>query len=222
MVQHHPSDDILVEFAAGSIRSHLALCVLVHMKYCSRCRTQVHNFSALGGSLISELPPEPLTEDLFNKVLERIDLTRQECTTAPATEQLLEKWLPHGLSNLTWRKQWFKLYEYVLVVPKRGHWRLTLQKISAGGTAPEHGHCGREATVVLQGGFSDEMGAYDEGDFVIRDDSHIHRPRALENEDCICLAYFEAPARLTGPIGRWLEKFRDIFVSQDDILPSPH
>ncbi len=220
MVQHHPSDDILVEFAAGNIRCHMALCVAMHLKHCPHCRDQIHQLSAVGGSLIYELTPEPLADGLFDKVLERIDLTHQlhVAETACDDTHLLQKWLPQGLANIPWHKQWFKLYEHVLEVPKIGHWRLTLQKITAGGVAPVHGHYGREISVVLQGGFSDEMGVYEEGDFVLRDNSHTHRPRALENRDCICLSYCEAPVRLTGPVGRWLEKFRDMFVDRDDFF----
>ncbi len=216
MVQHHPSDDTLVEYAAGNIKSHLALCVSVHLQNCPQCRTQVQKLSTLGGALLETLPCEALDDAVFERILERVELVHPEPEVEAAANPL-GAWLPDGLADLSWRKQWFKLYEYVLEVPKQGRWRLALQKISAGGIAPLHGHYGREVTVVLEGGFSDEMGVYEVGDFIVRDGNHNHRPRALEHKDCICLTYMEAPVRLTGPVGRWLERFRDMFLNQEDL-----
>ncbi|ABC33257.1 Anti-sigma factor [Hahella chejuensis KCTC 2396] len=213
MSQHHPSDDILMEYAAGCASPHLALCVAVHLQYCPHCRAGIQRLNALGGEMLQQLPQEDLNEALFERIMLRIELEE----SAPATlqkpvEDLLQRWLPEGLSAVSWRKQWFKVYEYVLEVSRKGRQRLSLQKIAAGGRAPLHAHYGQEVTVVLQGGFSDELGVYEEGDFVIRSGDQRHRPRALENEDCICLAYLDAPVCLAGPIGRWIERFRRLFM----------
>jgi len=212
MTMHHPADDILVDFSAGSVSSHLALCVSMHLQFCDVCKEKVTRMQILGGVLLEDLPDAPLQDGLFSTILDRIDL----CDGAPkkAEADPLEKlkaFLPQGLVNISWRKQWFKLSEYVLEAPKQGSWRLALQKISAGGVAPFHGHHGREVTVVLEGGFSDESGVYNKGDFIICDGSKQHRPQAFRNEDCICLTYLEAPVRLEGPVGRWIERFRNLF-----------
>ncbi len=218
MIKHHPSDDILVEFSAGSLPSHLALCVSVHLQYCSTCRATVSRMQTLGGELLRGMDGVELSDGLFDAILDRVELSESvQRTQVVKPIDLLRKWLPDGLQGLNWRKQWFKLSEYVLEVPDKGNWRFSLQRISAGGIAPFHGHRGNEVTVVLKGGFSDESGAYDEGDFIIKAPGDRHKPQAFQNEDCICLTYLEAPVSLAGPLGKWIEKFKALFGSQDAV-----
>jgi len=76
--------------------------------------------------------------------------------------------------------------------------------VKAGAALPQHTHEGAEYTLLLTGGFSDETGHYRRGDVAIADPSIDHRPVADEGEDCICLAVTDAPLRLTGRFGRYL------------------
>lgn len=215
MTHHHPDDDLLLEFSAGSVSPHIALCVSVHLKYCRQCRETLDRMQILGGVLLESIEEEPLGDSLFNSIMDKIDHYTEDPVAVPEGPlSLLKKWLPDGLNGLSWRTQWFKLSEVVLEIPKSGYWRLALQRINAGGIAPLHGHGGREVTVVLQGGFSDETGVYETGDFVICDGSERHKPQAFRNEDCICLTYLEAPVRLEGPIGKWIERFRSLFLKE--------
>jgi len=59
----------------------------------------------------------------------------------------------------------------------------------------------------LKGGFSDIMGHYRRGDIAVADGDVDHRPRADNGGDCICFAVTDAPVRLTGLIGRFLQRF---------------
>jgi putative transcriptional regulator len=71
---------------------------------------------------------------------------------------------------------------------------------------PSHTHEGSEITLVLRGGFSDATGHYRRGDIAIADSEVDHRPRADEDEDCICFAVTDAPLRLTGPVARFVQR----------------
>ena len=218
MTNYHPDNEVLLEFSAGTVSSHFALCVSVHLKYCKQCRETVARMQAVGGVLFEELPSTPVSDGLFDRILDRVEHYGDRQVESEAEPlSLLKGWLPDGLKNLSWRKQWFKLSEVVLEVPKSGNWRLALQRISAGGIAPLHGHHGREVTVVLQGGFSDESGVYNEGDFIICDGENKHRPQAFRNEDCICLTFLEAPVSLEGPVGRWIERFKGLFGTKEPL-----
>ena len=83
----------------------------------------------------------------------------------------------------------------------------SLLRIRAGGFIPTHRHRGTEMTLVLQGGFSDATGTYHRGDFLMRGSEDEHAPRALDDEDCICLAVLDAPLRFTGWQHRWMNPF---------------
>lgn len=85
--------------------------------------------------------------------------------------------------------------------------RAVLYRIRAGRKLPQHSHEGAEVTLVLQGGFTDETGHYRRGDMVIADEHLDHVPVADVDEECICFAVMDAPLRLTGPIGRLVNRF---------------
>lgn len=85
--------------------------------------------------------------------------------------------------------------------------RAVLYRIRAGRKMPQHSHEGAEVTLVLQGGFTDETGHYRRGDMVIADEHLDHVPVADADEECICFAVMDAPLRLTGPIGRLVNRF---------------
>lgn len=122
----------------------------------------------------------------------------------------LEGYLPAELNDLAWHHQTREISKFDLtaLLGVKG-FQVGLQKIKAGARVPRHTHEGFEYTVILRGGFSDELGVYHAGDFISRDTSHHHSPTALQNEDCICLTVLNAPLKFTGwyrilnPFMRW-------------------
>jgi putative transcriptional regulator len=170
MSRHHPTDDLLVEYAAGSTSASLALCLSVHLKYCPRCQATVNRLTLLGSVLFESQPGAAVPDEMFDRIMARIDsvdalaASRVRDTPVKQARRLLHSWLPSGgWQTVMWKQQWFKVYEFLLELSADGRQRLALQKINAGGRAPTHGHHGREITVVLEGGFSDEEGIYEEG-----------------------------------------------------------
>jgi ChrR Cupin-like domain len=77
-----------------------------------------------------------------------------------------------------------------------------------GSAIPAHTHAGLEAVLVLQGGFSDAHGHYVRGDIAVADPTIDHRPVADPAEECIIFIVQEAQVRLTGPIGRLIQRVR--------------
>ena len=53
-VQHHPSDETLLRFAAGTLTAGIRLVVGVHVDGCPRCGVQVGCFEAIGGAMLDE------------------------------------------------------------------------------------------------------------------------------------------------------------------------
>ena len=109
-----------------------------------------------------------------------------------AIDAALEEQLPAYLNKFVGRSplNWRSLSSSLSVAPisvGETAYELALHKIDAGGTTPSHDHRGMELTVVLKGSFSDEHGVYHEGDFLIREPGHVHRPAAAQNKACICL-----------------------------------
>lgn len=224
MSAHHPDDLTLLDYSAGSLGLAQALAVSVHLGYCNQCQSQLRKLNTLGGVLLEETTPASVganddqipeqshsqTQELdkgFEALMARIEA---EPVEPPKRETIgfhnpLERYLPASLDDLDWQQQTREIAKFDLTnVVDMGSARVALQKIKAGAKVPVHTHRGNELTVVLKGGFSDELGVYHAGDYIARDPSHKHSPTALQNEDCVCLTVLDAPMKFTGPLMRWL------------------
>jgi len=76
---------------------------------------------------------------------------------------------------------------------RHGRSRVYLTKSAPGAGIGLHTHYGNELTLVLSGGFSDEMGSYTLGDIVLTTPEINHTPIADDDGDCITLAMTDAP-----------------------------
>lgn len=227
MSAHHPDDLTLLEYSAGSLGLAQALAVSVHLGFCMQCQSQLRKLNALGGILLSEANPASIganddqnseqgdaqahsLDEGFDALMARLeseepDAQKPDTAETKGYHNPLERYLPSSIDDLDWQQQTREIAKFDLTnVVDMGSARVALQKIKAGAKVPVHTHRGNELTVVLKGGFSDELGVYHAGDYIARDPSHHHSPTALQNEDCICLTVLDAPMRFTGPLMRWL------------------
>ncbi len=208
----HPTQELLVEYAAGTLPKAQGICIAVHMHYCTDCQVTLEKLKVVGAQIWEEGPPVKVTDNCKSAVMSVLDSIEQESkenlvTAVPseASETIpkpLWKWIPSGFDALNWH-----LYLPILSVAhltENEGYQLALHKIKAGGKVVSHTHRGDEITVVLKGCFSDQYGHYKEGDFVHRDGSHSHAPMASQDGDCICLTVLKEPVKLTSWWGRVL------------------
>lgn len=214
MPTHHPGEEILLAYSAGSLREPVALVVATHLALCPACRAEVERFDAVGGALIEDLKPEAVSETSIGDLLARLHDPVHESPAAPVgrsekpdpTVPLpLRDYLGSGLDGLPWKTHG-GLSEAELL-QENADYRVRVMRIKAGTAMPWHTHEGSELTLVLAGGFTDEDKHYLRGDVAVADPTVNHRPVADPGEDCLCLAVTDAPLRLTGPIGRFLNRF---------------
>jgi putative transcriptional regulator len=214
MPTHHPGDDLLIAYAAGSQEEPVALVVATHLALCPRCRKEVARLEELGGVLLEAQEPEALGEDSLKRVLARLDEAAADAPARPEREitkvdplvpRPLRDYVGDGFDRLDWTS--FRGLKKVELLPEAPGFRTRLMRIKSGTAMPTHTHEGTELTLVLAGGFSDEQGHYLRGDIAEADPSVDHRPVADPGEDCLCLAVTDAPLRLTGRFGRLLNPF---------------
>jgi putative transcriptional regulator len=110
--------------------------------------------------------------------------------------------IPGSLDDLEWRSPMKNLKVTHLMTDESGL-IIGLHHMKAGGRVPNHQHRGDEISVVLEGGFSDELGSYGPGDYIFRTEDDVHSPQADAHEDCLMLSVVSAPVKLTGALG-WL------------------
>lgn len=188
-VTHHPGDELLLGYAAGSLTPAVALIVGTHLHFCEVCRTSVRLGEKIGGVLLETTAPEPLSEDALPKILARLDdrhAVRRGVRSSDDTPSPLRAFLGHDVSQVRWRKMGSNLSYRTLY--RRGPLAVRLLRGKPGAGVGHHTHRGTEYTLVLSGGFKDETGAYAPGDFQIASGTTTHNPIADPGEDCINLA----------------------------------
>jgi len=211
---HHPSEDLLLEYASGTQREPVALLIATHLALCPQCRDHTRTLEAIGGALLEQLAPAPVAQDSFAKVLGRRDQSEaaaepQRSVPEPVGQtglpQPLRDYVGGSLDRLRWRRLG-PIAEARLLRDFTG-FTTRLVRLRAGTGAPSHTHEGTELTLVLEGGFTDPSGHYLRGDVEVADRAVEHRPVADADGDCLCLAVADAPLRLTGRLGRLLNPF---------------
>jgi len=215
--QHHPSDDLLVSYAAGELNEAWALLIATHIAVCPICRERVGVAEAVGAALLEDVASDELAamaDDALERALEgtseRYDETPEKApvasSCAPILPQPLRAYAGGDLDSLKWRRLGSSAYQIPLVA-KRGAPTARLLRIPGGTAVPEHGHNGLELTMVLSGSFMDDGARYARGDVETADVDIEHQPVAEIGMECICLAVTDAPLRFRGPVARLIQPF---------------
>ncbi|MBB4285266.1 ChrR family anti-sigma-E factor [Roseospira goensis] len=218
-VKHHPSEALLIAYAAGHLGEGLSLLVATHLTLCPHCRAAVAEAEAVGGAMMDTVAPVAMGADALS-VLGRLDrpeagagapppVTRRRPASSPARAAPQGIALPaplrgyvQDLSAARW--QWVSpgVRQLDLMHRPKGRDTAKLLRIAPGRVLPEHGHTGLELTVVLQGSFTDEQGRFTRGDLAELDSDVNHQPIADSGEECICIIGTEAPLRFSGLVPR--------------------
>ena len=209
-VHKHPNDDLLVSYSAGSLPLSQALCISAHLEHCHDCGRKLGRLNRVGSELMGQLSPAPGSDDLKQRLLERLDSLPSEApadapaeTANPAIPRCLRQFVRSDYKDLPWRPVSTHIQSVELCRDSNGA-KVELLKIKPGGSAVTHTHLGDEYTVILEGSFSDDDGLYGRGDFLLREKDEEHRPVATQDRECICLAVTEGPIQFTGLFSRLL------------------
>ena len=204
-ITHHIPDSLLAGYAAGSLPHGFALVVAAHVSMCEECRAQLGAHEALGGAVLDRMAAADVSEDLKVRVLDMLDkpqapepprLQRSGIFPAPVMEAL------QGLPP-KWKTLGMGVRQSILHRDTESSVRLLY--IPPGMAVPDHGHCGLEMTMVLQGAFRDETGRFGTGDVECADDDLEHTPVAEDGEACICLAATDGALRFNALVPRLLQ-----------------
>jgi putative transcriptional regulator len=180
---------LLADFAAGALSEPLAVLVAAHrqMRDEKRATTIPHIARSAGASApASDRPWEQLSSIM--PLALRSYISRQQET--PGTLE----W--HGFMPGIERCR----------ISRAGEAEAYLLRCRPGSAFPQHTHMGREAALVLQGGFHDAYGRYGVGDIAVSDRGITHRPVTDRDGICIIFVVLDAPVRLTGFFGRLIQR----------------
>lgn len=214
MAIYHPKLDLLMSYAAGSSGESWGLAIATHMALCPDCRSIVSLAEEMGGSLLEDVAPEPMNSSSWEQLAsqlgspEAVQIASPETATPsaqPTFPEPLRRYVGNDAKDIPWKRLSGVGYQHL--IPTRDLGQARLLKILAGRTIPQHGHRGRELTLVLSGFFSDHLGEFTRGDLEDTDEDLIHQPATSAHTDCICLAVTDSPLRFTSLIPRLVQPF---------------
>ena len=208
-IKHHPTDQTLAAYAAGTLDEAKALVVATHVSLCPQCRQAAAAFESVAGEMLQALPPAPMAADALTKTLSRLEADAAPAAPVPATAHDDDDIrLPAPLAAYD-RKPWRWLgrgIQFCAVdVPVGPDGRVFLLKAEPGIRLPHHKHTGAEWTCVIQGAFSHAGGHFGAGDFDEADETVEHHPIVEAGEVCICLVALQGKVMLQGWAGRLLQ-----------------
>lgn len=214
-IRHHMSDELLLDYASGSLSESWSLAVATHMALCPSCRKRLAMMEMAGGAMLDEIEPESneaadadwqrmkkllRAEAVPEATPTRIDVAQG----AGVLPEPLRSYVGGDVDTLKWRPLGPGAYQFPIMTSDKQA-TVRLLRIPAGKPVPEHTHGGRELTVVLAGSFRDGDDVFYRGDFEEADEDLTHQPIANEGEDCICLAVTDAPLKFKSWIVRLVQ-----------------
>lgn len=212
-VHHQISDGLLAAYAAGSLSEGWSIAVATHLALCPESRARLSRFEACAADMLENLEPDTSgVDDAWAALQSRMRQTSASGTRQPAKPPASVGVLPEPLRSyagsdadgLKWKALGRGAYQIVL--PTADHeTTVRLLRIPAGKPVPEHGHGGRELTLVLDGSFLDGDKLFARGDIEETDENLEHQPVATPDRDCICLAVTDAPLRFKSRLMRTLQ-----------------
>jgi putative transcriptional regulator len=179
-----PTESLLAAYAAGTLSEPFAVLVASHLQMKADNRA-----FALSISHHARWPRQPMPGlDQMNAFM----------------PLALRSYVGRHLGALEWRTILPGLERCRISRDARGD--ASFLRCRPGKAIPAHTHQGREAVLVLQGGFRDGNDHYAPGDIAVADGAIDHRPVADRSVACITFVVLEAPVRLTGPFGRLIQR----------------
>ena len=217
MINLHPTDEQLLQFAQGLASPGLSLIIAAHMDMCGKCAARVAQFE---GRLAEQALSHPqAAEPELQKMLDSIMALPAQTGVKPDCAAFLEldgrKFaLPRSLQRYAgkisgWSHMVGKLWQARVDLGIEG--RADFIYMEKGGSVPEHTHKGNELTLVLDGEFSDGLNHYDTGDFIRCDGQHTHMPHTEADEGCLVFSLLDQPLHFTSGLARLLNPFSHLF-----------
>jgi putative transcriptional regulator len=215
-VQHHISDELLLDYATGNLAEGWSIAVATHLALCPACRDRLFFMEHTGGQLLEATEvkaDETSSSDSWASMKAKLGKMDGSMSSAkpvatprdiPVLPEPLRSYLGGDVDALKWKALGRGAY-HIPIKTGDSESQVRLLKIPAGKPVPEHSHGGRELTLVLKGAFTDGETVFKRGDIEEADETLTHQPVATPDEDCICLAVTDAPLKFKSLLVRMVQ-----------------
>jgi putative transcriptional regulator len=218
MITHHPTEEFMVAYAAGTLDEANSLVIATHLTLCPACRDDIAAYEALGATLMEELPEAIMAPQALAATLERVRHaprplasvssplpSRHAPTSSIMLPAPLRRYVGGDIGTAKWRALGPGIHHMPLVASEGVTARLL--RIAPGRAVFDHSHGGSELTLILNGSYQSQGERFARGDLEVADENVNHQPIAGMEDVCICLAVTDAPLRFDSWIGRLMQPF---------------
>lgn len=209
----HPAQELLLSFATGQVDLPHRVMIEAHLAGCSVCRASVAEISAPGGALLRGLSQEAPSARLWERLRSRLEEPEERARRDEMPPLLAGIPLPAAaraelpeIRELRWRRAFARGARLApLLRDPFTQSVLLIGYVPARRAFPRHLHVGPEDIVLLSGGYEDEMGHYEAGEYAAYAPGTVHQPVMAPGETCWALTRLERPNRLLGWQG-WAQR----------------
>jgi putative transcriptional regulator len=208
MIRHHPSAEVLADYARGRLNPGATLIVGCHVDGCATCRSEIGLWETASGVMLETREIAPLTDGALERVLLKLDADRAAAAGNTMPVFLGRYAVPDLLKRQhVGMRRWVTPNIWFAPVPSAStRSSLTYLVYARANTVlSQHTHGGLEFTHVMHGSFADSEGVFAPGDFAQTDSQVLHAPTATRDSGCLCLISSESPMQLTGTTARILQ-----------------
>jgi len=227
MIKHHPTFTMLQSFVNGDLPASFSAGIAIHADMCATCQKKIAQLT----EQVAEVNFEEVFLDRFIAndevaINSMADIDFEQMIAGITQNNDISETAPKAAQLITFNKSTYKLPLALNSMPlgksaqigKLSRTRVQLDEdeihtnllhIQPGGGVPEHKHKGFELTVLLDGSFNDENGAYVKGDFIMLDSADVHHP--FSEKGCLCytvandaLHFTQGINKLLNPIGTFI------------------
>jgi len=209
-IMHHPGDETLAAFAAGTLDEARAVVVATHLSLCPQCRGTMRAFELAGGAMLEAANSAAMSADALQRALARLGESPPVIPDDLPVRAGADGDLPAPLSHYAlgpWRWIGRGVQWRTVDVASDDAVRVFMLKAAPGTKLPRHKHTGTEWTCVFEGAFRHDLGRYGPGDFDEADDTVEHDPMVEDGLPCICLVAMQGTIKLQGALGRLIQPF---------------
>ena len=212
-------DTLLLQYSAGTLDTPMSILVASYLTLEPEARKKLVFADSLNASIVDSVEPVGMSEDSVQTLMDAIDdetvieliaLEPEPVNDIPCSDMDLPLPLRRALSSDVDGLKWSFSYPGVKsskIKAEEATSDIRLLKIQPGKSAPRHAHEGIEATLVLRGAFIDGGEVYSRGDLAIADGKVEHRPKAVGDDVCLCLAVTTGSLKFKDRFGRVLKDF---------------
>jgi len=214
---HHIDGDMLLNYATGALGQAASIVVATHLSVCPSCRAAVNAAEVVGGALLEDMDPEPLSQSGVSDAFARLDEVGvdvphvRKCTDAQSAFGTRLPWpvmdcLPSDVRSVRWN--WISPgVKYTELLKDADGARIGLMRAAPGAVITPHGHSGDELTMVLSGGYHDGAKAFRPGDVQAVNELTVHEPTVDPDGECLSLVMIDGPVKPTRLLARIFRHF---------------